>query len=190
MKYMKTQPHAPALVPPLHARSNRREEEQPSALLKITACFRRRIRIAAALRLAVWAALALASGAQAAGSFTTQPQSPAVLVGDQAVFTVLATGSGTLTYQWRKNGAPIGGATASALILNPVAFTDAGSYTVDVSDAAPSTATSSAAGLSVNSARGGDVDPTFGGGFISSSVQAMAMQSDGKVLIGGEFIAV
>jgi len=34
------------------------------------------------------------------------------------------------TWQWRKDGADISGATGTTLLLNPVALTDAGSYQV------------------------------------------------------------
>ena len=44
-------------------------------------------------------------------SITTQPASQTVTVGQTATFTVTATGTGTLTYQWKKNGTAIGGAT-------------------------------------------------------------------------------
>src|SRR5580704_4399513 len=40
-----------------------------------------------------------------------QPSSQTVTAGQSATFTVVATGSPTLTYQWQKNGANIAGAT-------------------------------------------------------------------------------
>jgi len=72
-----------------------------------------------------------------------------VIVGSPAVLHAEASGSGTLTYQWRRNGVPlsdggpISGATTATLTIDPVAFTDAGSYDVVVTDdcgAAPSNA--------------------------------------------------
>ena len=48
-----------------------------------------------------------------APAITAQPASTSVVSGNTATFTVMATGSG-LTYQWQKNGAPIGGATAAS----------------------------------------------------------------------------
>ena len=72
-----------------------------------------------------------------------------VIVGSPAVLHAEASGSGTLTYQWLRNGVPlsdggpISGATTATLTIDPVAFTDAGSYDVVVTDdcgAAPSNA--------------------------------------------------
>ncbi len=119
-----------------------------------------------------------------------QPQALAVTKGAQAVFSVYATGTGTLTYQWKKGGVPIGGATNTALILNPVQYSDAGTYTVDVTDS-NGTTTSASAGLSVNSPVGGDVDfGFFTNSTVNGTVYSVAVQPDGKVLIGGGFTAV
>ncbi|MEI6508716.1 MAG: FG-GAP-like repeat-containing protein, partial [Bacteroidota bacterium] len=46
-------------------------------------------------------------------SITTQPQSADMCIGGAASFSVVAAGSGTLTYQWYKNGASISGATSA-----------------------------------------------------------------------------
>src|SRR5204863_356008 len=59
----------------------------------------------------------------------TQPVTQTVCEGSNVTFSVSATGSG-LTYQWKKGGVDIGGATASTLTLNNVAAANAGSYTV------------------------------------------------------------
>ncbi len=79
---------------------------------------------------------------------TTQPANQTACVGGSVTFSVVATGIGTLTYQWRKDGLPIPGANASSLTITPVAAADAGSYDVVVSDACGST-TSTAATLTV-----------------------------------------
>lgn len=44
----------------------------------------------------------------------TQPLAQRVIVGQIASFSVAASGTGTLTYQWRKNGTAIAGATAAS----------------------------------------------------------------------------
>ncbi len=54
-----------------------------------------------------------ASGA-AAPVVTTQPANQTVSLGRQATFVVAASGSAPLTYQWRRNGAAISGATAAS----------------------------------------------------------------------------
>jgi uncharacterized delta-60 repeat protein len=143
------------------------------------------------LATALGSLLFLATPLHAAVAISTQPQSTNVLAGDVAVFTVSATGTGTLSYQWKKDGNAIAGATNSGLVLNPARSTNVGSYTVDVSDAAPSTLTSSVATLTLRSPVPGDVDFSFAGGAsINGAILAMAMQSDGKVLIGGDFATI
>ena len=47
-------------------------------------------------------------------TITTQPASQTVVVGQTASFSVVATGSEPLAYQWKKNGINIPGATASS----------------------------------------------------------------------------
>lgn len=44
---------------------------------------------------------------------TTQPVNQTVTVGQTASFSVTATGTAALSYQWNKNGAAIGGATSA-----------------------------------------------------------------------------
>lgn len=81
-------------------------------------------------------------------TITTQPQNVAVNPGQGATFSVVATGVASLSYQWRKNGTPIVGATQATLTLTNLQSIDAGSYDVVVSNAAGSL-TSTAATLTV-----------------------------------------
>jgi trimeric autotransporter adhesin len=81
----------------------------------------------------------------------TQPVSQAVCNGTAASFSVTATGSGTLNYQWRKAGVNITGATSSSLNFAAVSATDAASYDVVVTGNCGSV-TSSPVSLTVNSA--------------------------------------
>ncbi len=83
-----------------------------------------------------------------APTFTSQPVTQIVLLGGTAVFSAVASGSATITYQWNKNSTPISGATSSTLTLNNVQSMDAGNYTLTASNSAGS-ATSSAAALIV-----------------------------------------
>ncbi len=69
-------------------------------------------------------------------------------VGTSATFSVTASGTGTLTYQWRKGGGNIGGATSSSYTINSVAQGDAGSYDCVVTGSCGS-ATSNAIALTV-----------------------------------------
>src|SRR5204863_5565687 len=75
-----------------------------------------------------------------------------VTAGQTATFTVVASGTAPLSYQWQKNGANIAGA-ASASYTTPAATTaDSGStFRVVVTNTAGST-TSNAATLTVNPA--------------------------------------
>ncbi len=83
-------------------------------------------------------------------SITTQPASKTVTVGQTATFTVAATGSGTLTYQWKKNGTAIGGATSASYTTPATVAGDNGStFTVTVTDSVTNVA-SNAATLTVN----------------------------------------
>jgi hypothetical protein len=69
---------------------------------------------------------------------TLQPQSQAVLPGTTVLFTVSATGTQPLTYQWLFNSAPISGATNTSLLLTNVQLTNSGSYRVVVTNPAGS----------------------------------------------------
>lgn len=71
--------------------------------------------------------------------------------GTSATFTVSATGTGPLAYQWRKNTVNIGGATGPSFTITGVAPGDAGSYDCVVTNVCGSN-TSSVATLTVRSA--------------------------------------
>lgn len=62
----------------------------------------------------------------------SQPQDVSVTEGEAAQFSVSATGSGFLSYQWRKDGNPIAGATSSQLTISNVQTSDRGVYDVVV----------------------------------------------------------
>jgi hypothetical protein len=79
---------------------------------------------------------------------TAQPQSQAVRVGESATFGIAASGTGPLRYQWNRDGVPLAGATGNALVLTSAQLTDAGNYTVVVTNVAGA-ATSVAAMLTV-----------------------------------------
>ena len=83
-------------------------------------------------------------------TISTQPASKTVAVGQTATFSVTAAGTGTLTYQWKKNGTAISGATAASYTTPATASTDNGAqFTVTVTDVV-SSVTSSAATLTVD----------------------------------------
>jgi len=66
---------------------------------------------------------------------TNQPADLTVGEGQNAVLSVSALGSTPLSYQWRKNGNNIPGATNSTLAFSPAALANSGNYTVVVSNA-------------------------------------------------------
>jgi hypothetical protein len=66
-------------------------------------------------------------------SVVASPASLAVCAGDAANFTVAASGSEPIAYQWRRNGTAIQGATSQTLQLT-VAALDAGSYDCVISN--------------------------------------------------------
>jgi pectate lyase/pectin methylesterase-like acyl-CoA thioesterase len=86
-------------------------------------------------------------------SIVTQPNSQTVITGSNVTFTVAASGEPPLTYQWKKNGVEIAGATTDTLALTNVQLPDAGIYTVTVSNAG-GTVGSAPATLSVTSPSG------------------------------------
>ena len=91
-------------------------------------------------------------------SITAQPTNQSVTVGQAATFTVVASGSAPITYQWQKNAANIMGASAASYTTPPAAAADSGAmFSVVVSNAMGGV-TSSAAKLTVNAA---SVAPTI-----------------------------
>ncbi len=73
----------------------------------------------------------------------TQPSGGSVVAGGDFTFTVAATGAST--FQWRKNGNAIAGATASSFRISDVKVSDAGTYSVVVANSAGSVTSDNAA---------------------------------------------
>ena len=67
-------------------------------------------------------------------SITTQPANQTVIVGGMATFSVTASGTLPLSYQWRFGGTNITGATNTTLTLTNVQFSQAGNYAVLVTN--------------------------------------------------------
>jgi glucose/arabinose dehydrogenase len=65
-------------------------------------------------------------------SILTDPADQTVSVGFQATFSAYASGLPALTYQWRKNGVDIPGATNTTYIIPAVVFADSGDYDIIV----------------------------------------------------------
>src|SRR6266550_3526378 len=89
------------------------------------------------------------SAAAAAPTITTQPANQTVTAGQTATFTVVATGTAPLNYQWQKNGVNIAGAISASYTTAATTTSDNGAqFTVVVSNGAGSI-TSNAATLTV-----------------------------------------
>ncbi len=100
---------------------------------------------------ASWDTAGLLAAPTTAPIVTTQPQPQTVTAGASVTFTVVASGTLPLSYQWSQTGAPLAGATNAALTLTNVQAANAGSYTVRVTNSVGS-ATSDAALLTVTAA--------------------------------------
>src|SRR5262249_7511472 len=86
--------------------------------------------------LKIQATLTLLSLIPTAPAIVTQPVSQALTVGDNATFTVSATGTDPLSYQWYFNETnTLDGATQQSFTRNNVQLSEAGKYSVVVSNA-------------------------------------------------------
>ena len=86
-------------------------------------------------------------GAAVAGlpQIVGQPQPQIVAVGDLATFSVVLADAVGATFQWRFNGADIGGATADSYVVPSVVSTNAGLYSVVVTNGSGSVTSADAA---------------------------------------------
>ena len=110
-----------------------------------------------------------------APEITSQPAARNASTGTSTAFTVTASGTGN-TYQWRKDGNPIAGATAATLTLNNLAAIDAGVYTVVITNAA-GTVTSANAALTVTTA-------STAGRLGNMSIRTNAGTGDNTLIVG------
>lgn len=86
----------------------------------------------------------------AGGLFVSPLESAALQAGDNLHLSANAHSKlGAVTYQWKKDGTPIGGATSATYSISSVESGDAGSYTCDVTDGT-NTLTSNAAAVAVS----------------------------------------
>ncbi len=108
--------------------------------------------------------------ASAAPQITAQPASQTAALGAGAAFSVTATGTPQVSYQWQFDGVSVEGATNSTLTFDAVQASNAGSYQVVVSNAGGSV-TSAVAALNVTG-----VPVAFGaGGGIQASNGAITL---------------
>jgi hypothetical protein len=94
--------------------------------------------------LAVGILLAVVSKGPCQPVITTQPSSHSAVAGESATIGVVSTGTPPLAYQWSFNAQPLVGATQSSLIFTSVQFSNAGTYSVLITNLAGSTASQGA----------------------------------------------
>ena len=115
---------------------------------------------------------------------TSQPTNQYTSLGQTALFTVSAKGTAPMGYQWRRNGAPIAAATAPSLTLSNAQRADIATYDVVVTNRFMA-ATSAVASLTVNLALPDSLNSGADG-----TVQCLAVQPDGKIIVGGTFYSL
>ncbi len=133
-----------------------------------------------------------------APTITGQPKSLMLLAGQSATFNVAAASTLPISYQWRFNGADISGATNSAFSLPSIKDSDAGSYSVvltnDLGGAVSSNAllTVLQIGLYGDNALGQTTPPPSPTNIISVAAgdwHSLGLRANGRVLAwGGDFV--
>jgi len=125
-----------------------------------------------------------------APSVAVQPAPVIEAVGGHVAFSVTARGSLPLTYQWRRDAVPLEGATDDTLFLSAVSLADSALYSCVVTNPAGVAITADAALTVVTTFPPADpVDTTFTlGPSLSVAPRVAAVQPDGKILLGGNFL--
>ncbi len=135
---------------------------------------------------------------------TTHPQSITAAPDEEVVLSVAADGA-SLSYQWFKNGALMPGETNASLVIASAGASDAGVYTVEITNLAGSVPSQPAA-ISISSPPGGSLNLTWSTAFNSNvpelrettvvlqfgtfpafALRQLLVQPDGKVLVAGQF---
>ena len=111
---------------------------------------------------------------------TVQPVSQSRDSGQSVTFSVTAAGTAPIGYHWSKDGVALTQGSAASVTLTNLQTWDAGQYRVVVSNQYGSL-TSAVALLTMSLP-----DPGFNPG-ASSDVFSLAVQADGKILVGGNF---
>ncbi len=118
-------------------------------------------------------------GSSSSPTITSQPADQSVAPGQTATFSVTASGSAPLSYQWQKNGSNIAGATNSTYTTPPTTTGDNGSTFQAIVSNGFGNATSNAAVLSVTGGSGGGNSILANPGF-ESGTGPWSFYSDGS----------
>jgi serine protease len=101
----------------------------------------------------------------AAPVIVSGPQSLSIVEGQTATLAVTAAGAATLTYQWKRNGVDIAGATSPSYTTPALSVGDSGTrYSVSVTNALGSVTSPEATVTVTPVSTGGPVSPPVGGG--------------------------
>lgn len=125
-------------------------------------------------------------------AITRQPASATVVVGSAAILSV-GLGGGEGTIRWFKNGAPIPSASSAELSFPAVTVEDAAAYHAEVANAAGTVRTIPAVLSVVSDPPGLALDanwpavPIPFAALSSTFLESVAVQPDGKILVGGYF---
>ena len=101
------------------------------------------VALAAALLTGCGGSVATTTAASQPVAITVEPTNQVIPIGDTATFTVAATGTAPLTYQWSENGVPISGATSASYTTPTIALDSSGSTSIGSFDVTIRNATSS-----------------------------------------------
>ena len=119
-------------------------------------------------------------------TISSQPVAASRSYGQSVTFSVNASASdgGTLSYQWLLGGVSINGATSNAYTINPLALSDAGSYSVYITNSVagglPFSTTSNAATLTVSKASQDSLIVTPTSGVYGSSISLSTSGGSGS----------
>jgi hypothetical protein len=111
---------------------------------------------------------------------TVQPIAGNRSIGESITFTVAATGTGTLSYQWQVNGVNISGATSASYTLSTVAANSSAGYRCNVTNAL-GTVASNAAALHVIATI--TVNPVSFSHTVGTGPYALSCEADGEGVI-------
>lgn len=114
-----------------------------------------------------------------APTITTAPVAATLLYGNNATFTVVASGTSPFSYQWRKGGVPlvngavtnaatVSGATGATLTLTAITTADAGNYDVIVTNSVASATPTTAVALTVTLPPAGPQTNYAGGTYVQN----------------------
>src|SRR6185369_1558326 len=117
---------------------------------------------------------------------TSQPVTVTIFLGSNATFNVVAIGTTPLSYQWKRNGSSIVGATNNALNLTNVQFNQAGNYSVQITNGLGSLASSNAL-LTVNALYHFTWTPISATRFVNTPFAVTVTALNGTNGVAGDF---